>query len=307
MSTIFSFQTTRFRRLLQSHRFFSIGSGVSGKQYGVFVCGQPPENYVTKYGDYGDMTIEFLTSNKSNDGSVSNINNWKKYMCFNGEMPTIDELSQLNGIILTGSAADAHSTDVDWVNDLRSLVNNIYQNKNGSLKHLQIVGLCFGHQIIANALTNGQTGRSKSGWQIGLQSIQLTQNFNRIFNTNYNIYNKDCDSDGDSDGISGGNMNGKIIKLHQDCVLQMPPNGTILGTSDNTAIEMYALTENNFNTLCMQGHPEFTSEYLKFIADYRRKSGAVSEQIVKDAIESVERDEADTQLWQQMIQNWLEK
>ena len=37
----------------------------------------------------------------------------------------------------------------------------------------------------------------------------------------------------------------------------------------------------------MQGHPEFSSQYLKFIAELRKQSGAISDEIYKQAVESV--------------------
>ena len=60
------------------------------------------------------------------------------------------------------------------------------------------------------------------------------------------------------------------------------------------------------NTLCTQGHPEFTVEYTKFIIEFRRQAGIIPDHTADEALKILETDEPDTLLWQQLIQHWLQ-
>ena len=284
-------------------------------RYAVLTCGQPPEGYVEQFvGDLGDMTIKFITKNSDSDISsnacdvqmsatgVSDAKNWKKYLCYKNDIPTLSEILQYKGIVITGSKEDAHATDIEWINELRELISQIYSNNNNNVldrnyngRSFNVIGICFGHQLIATALKNGASGRAAVGWEIGLKTIHFNDRFKHVFK-----------------GFDVETL--KVLMLHRDCVLKLPENGVLLASSDNTEVEMYTLENEikgsdamglNINTFCMQGHPEFCVQFVKFIIDLHKET--MPPKTAADALRSMENNAADTLMWQKMFQYWLQK
>src|SRR5690242_3896615 len=62
-------------------------------------------------------------------------------------------------ILITGSAAGVYD-ECDWIAPLEQFVRAAYTSK------IPMVGICFGHQLIAQAL-GGLVRKSEKGWGIG--------------------------------------------------------------------------------------------------------------------------------------------
>lgn len=56
----------------------------------------------------------------------------------------------------------------------------------------------------------------------------------------------------------------RIIKCHQDEVLELPENAKLLAYSNMYEVEMYSIED---NLLCIQGHPEYNRDILFDIID----------------------------------------
>lgn len=56
----------------------------------------------------------------------------------------------------------------------------------------------------------------------------------------------------------------RIIKCHQDEVLELPESAKLLACSSMYEVEMYSIEE---NFLCIQGHPEYNRDILIDILD----------------------------------------
>jgi len=72
-----------------------------------------------------------------------------------------------DGIIITGSASSV-CDDIDWINALIAYTANIITTK----PHVKITGICFGHQIVARAMS-GQCVHNDS-WEVGMTRIGMT-------------------------------------------------------------------------------------------------------------------------------------
>merc|ERR1712173_210119 len=108
-------------------------------------------------------------------------------------------------------------------------------------KIIKMIGICFGHQIIAHAL-DGKSGKNdKTIWEMGIKKVSITPEFHRKFK-------------GYADMKS---LN--ILEVHRDAVLRLPSDAQLLAYSDKTGVEMYCVGD---MILCMQGHPEFDKEYV---------------------------------------------
>lgn len=71
-----------------------------------------------------------------------------------------------------------HDADEDdpWVPNLVDFIQRAYQAKR------PIMGLCYGHQIIARAL-GGKVSRNPKGWEITVKKIDLNPAGSKLFGT----------------------------------------------------------------------------------------------------------------------------
>lgn len=107
-----------------------------------------------------------------------------------------------------------------------------------------IVGICFGHQLIAHAL-GGRTARADVGWGIGARR-----------------YESVAASPWQPPGAPTS-----LLACHQDQVVEPPPDAEVWSTSDYCPIAGMTIGERVWS---MQGHPEFTAPVCDVIYESRR-------------------------------------
>src|SRR5436190_11004589 len=66
----------------------------------------------------------------------------------------------LDATLIMGSAAGVYDTQYEWMDPLRDYIRRAYAAKT------PMVGICFGHQIMADAL-GGDVRKSERGWGLG--------------------------------------------------------------------------------------------------------------------------------------------
>ena len=71
-----------------------------------------------------------------------------------GELP--EDLSAVDGYIITGSKSSAYD-DKPWIRALEDFIRHAH------LVKVKLVGICFGHQLVARAL-GGLVDKSAKGW-----------------------------------------------------------------------------------------------------------------------------------------------
>eukprot|EP01084_Bolivina_argentea_P072497 131636_1 len=281
------------------HRHNQRWTSTTSKQYGVLVTGGPPE-HIQQFGDYGDMMINMLSDKTQKNES------WTKYYCFDDEFPSDDELQNLSGVVITGSRFDAQGHD-PWICKLRDLIRRVHDKGirsretklndvnginringiNGGESHTcRILGICFGHEIVSNAL-DGESGPTESGWQLGVQHIALNDDFYKQFPS-----------------ITSPSL--PILKLHHDQVTKLPSNATVLASSWNVPFEMYNIGD---NVLCVQGHPEFDAKYLGQVVQYRNNDETIPDKNTIICMESIRMTDCYTYSgvtqWNSLLRSWL--
>ncbi|CAA6662394.1 unnamed protein product [Spirodela intermedia] len=186
-----------------------------------------------------------------------------------------------DGYVITGSAADAHATDVDWIN---CLCDALVLHRQGK----RLLGICFGHQILARAL-GGKTGRAEVGWEVGVKSLQV-----------------------DSEKVS--HLYGlafpstvRAIESHQDQVtsrLNSSPGAVQLASSERTKVEMFAVGD---HVLGMQCHPEFSEDVMIDLINSRISRKIISDGVAKEALESFQTGQADQDLLIVLCKTFLKR
>ncbi|KAH8110957.1 class I glutamine amidotransferase-like protein [Phellopilus nigrolimitatus] len=164
-------------------------------------------------------------------------------------------------------AASAYG-DVPWIDKLTAWVAETAKTR----PEIKLIGICFGHQIIARAL-GGECVPNGGKWEIGTTEIDLTDVGKEVFKT--------------------GKPSIAIQQMHRDHVPAVPPSFHSLGSTPISPVHGLVLPyvsgppskisdPANIHILTVQGHPEFTSDIVNAIIDVREKSGAMSAEVVQD-------------------------
>lgn len=163
---------------------------------------------------------------------------------------------QLQGILITGSAAGVHD-DLPWLEPLRGFIRRAYAVRTPML------GVCFGHQVMADAL-GGAVRRSEKGWGLGRHSYRITRR---------------------PELLAGAAAELAIACSHQDQVVTRPSEADVFLASDFTPNA--GLLYRNGAAISLQPHPEFSDDYALALAELRR--GRVPGDVVDAAIASFSR------------------
>ncbi len=145
------------------------------------------------------------------------------YSIVEGEFPL--DLASVDGWIITGSRYSAYD-DEPWIHRLGELIRTVHGR-------VPLVGICFGHQMIARAL-GGRVGLAPQGRGIGVLPVHVSTTEPWMDPPLETVY---------------------LIASHQDQVLALPPDGRVLAGSDFCPVGIYAVGD---TTIGIQSHPEFT-------------------------------------------------
>jgi GMP synthase-like glutamine amidotransferase len=155
--------------------------------------------------------------------------------------------------LITGSNASAYD-DTPWVARLREFIRLLYAKK------MKIAGICFGHQIVAQAL-GGSVVRAAQGWGAGVRSSQVVDGKAAAY-------------------FPQGQM--KLLYNHHDQVVALPPGAVRFATSEFCHNEGFYISN---HVLTFQGHPEHTHEYNRYLLLYHAQDEPA--QVRESALQSL--------------------
>jgi GMP synthase-like glutamine amidotransferase len=155
----------------------------------------------------------------------------------NGQLPAEGAAHDL--YLITGSASGVYDGD-PWIDELKLFVRDISGRT-------PLIGICFGHQVMAEAY-GGRVTKSPKGWGAGLHSYEITRR-------------ADWMKTDDVPTLS-------IPVSHQDQIVELPDNATVLASSTFTPYAVLEYPERR--AISFQGHPEFSPEYATALIDLRR-------------------------------------
>jgi len=187
---------------------------------GILQTGLCPPDLVDKHGEYDEMFVRFLAGNDFN---------FVSYRIVENQFPA--SVTDADGWLITGSKHGAYE-DHGWIPPLEDFLRQTCD------KNIPIVGVCFGHQIFAQAL-GGKVEKFSGGWSVGKQSYSLAE--------------------------TGSNVD--LMAWHQDQVTILPPGATVVGSSPFC---QYAALAYGNTALTVQPHPEFGLEFVQDLFETRK-------------------------------------
>ena len=197
---------------------------------GILQCGQSPAQLKRDLGDYPDMFVRLLA------GRGFDFTTWHVEGM---EFP--QDIHDADGWLLTGSRHGAYE-DHAFIPPLEDFIRRVHD------AGVPMVGICFGHQIIAQAL-GGTVVKHPGGWAVGAQDYDF------------------------------GGQPVTLNAWHQDQVVALPPGAEVAGR--NAFCENAALIYGD-RAFTVQAHPEFRDDFIQGLMDTRAK-GVVPDDLLAGA------------------------
>ena len=194
---------------------------------GLLQCDHVGKHLYSIGGDYQTMFRTFLP----------NVDFQSYDVCHHHFPISIDECDVY---LMTGSKYSVYDP-LDWIDRLKSFIRTI------NTAHKPFVGICFGHQMMAEAL-GGSVQKSEVGWCVGAH--------------NFTIKKK-------QDWMSPYQASINLIMSCQDQVVSLPENSQIVAQSRDCPVGIFTIGQ---KMLGIQGHPEFPKEYSRALIEERINS-----------------------------------
>jgi GMP synthase-like glutamine amidotransferase len=194
---------------------------------GILETGGPPVELDDRFGDYATMVRDWLHPLDAE---------FVSYAVADGEFP--DDPAACDLWVITGSKFATYE-DHSWIAPLEDFIRRVRDARR------KMIGICFGHQIIAQAL-GGVVRKSDKGWALGAEDYHFSD-WPRALGEQPDTF--------------------AIQSYHQDQVEELPPGARHVAST--ATCENAALWYPGF-ALTVQGHPEFAPNYVGALLDLRR-------------------------------------
>lgn len=210
---------------------------------GILMCGHAPAEVQDHYGDYDTMFAGLLT------GYDLTFQAWDIEA-----MDFPDDPTQADGWLISGARHGAYEGH-DFIAPLEDFIRTANDKK------IPMVGVCFGHQIIAQAL-GGTVEKASVGWTIG----RYEYDFQDLGHLHLNAW-------------------------HQDQVITPPPGARTLASTPTCP---HAALQYDSHILTVQPHPEMTGPIIAEYVRLRRGTSTYPDTVMQRALEKTTKptDEA---------------
>jgi GMP synthase-like glutamine amidotransferase len=209
-------------------------------QIGILQTGDTPDELRERYPDYAGMFGALL---QAADPAFT-VRNWN----INGAMDIPASPGDADGWIITGSRHGVYE-DHPWIEPLKAFLREAHGAE------APMVGICFGHQILAEAL-GGKVVKSDKGWGCGVHS--------------YTVRDRKPWMEDAATTLS-------IQAMHQDQVVEVPPGAQVFMDSPFCPNAGIAYGD---TAISVQPHPEFDAAFERTVIENRR--GAIIPENVAD-------------------------
>lgn len=196
---------------------------------GILQTGHAPDAVRDGIGDFSVMFADLL------DGVGFSFRTWN---VVDGDFP--NGPGDAHGWLITGSKHGAYE-DHPWIPPLEDLIRAIHADQQ------PLVGICFGHQIIAQAL-GGRVEKFAGGWNVGRQTYDW------------------------------GGRQVALNAWHQDQVVTPPHGGETIASNAGCA---HAALRYGGHGLTIQPHPEFNGTVVQSLIETRGRGVVPAEQLAQ--------------------------
>ncbi|MEM7541579.1 MAG: GMP synthase [Pseudomonadota bacterium] len=167
---------------------------------------------------------------------------WHVFDVTNGELPL--NPAHFDAYLISGSRCSVYDPE-PWIASLEVFVRSIVEARK------RAVGLCFGHQLIAQAL-GGKVKKAASGWGIGVLEYQTLSESALLPDAGSFV----------------------VPACHQDQVVSLPDNSERVARADYC--ENFVIHYSP-DVIGIQGHPEFEPEFIGGLLRWREFPAAAAE------------------------------
>lgn len=209
---------------------------------GILQCGHFPSADGFPEHTYGDLYQRLLKGQGFD---------FRVFSVVDMEFP--EDINAADGWLISGSKYGAYE-DIPFIPRLEDFIRDCYA------AHVTIVGVCFGHQIIAQAL-GGTVEKFSGGWSLGRQTY-------------------------DFEGAAVA-----LNAWHQDQVTTPPDDAQTVATSE---LCQHAALAYRGKAFSVQAHPEFDRDEVALLMQVRR--AAVPPEMVEDIRAGLDQPVANTQM-----------
>lgn len=217
---------------------------------GILVTGPLSDEQKARHGTLPDMFVDLLSPL---DPDLTH----EAYAVHEGEFPA--DRHCCDGWIVTGSVHSAYE-QLPWMLKLEAFIRDCIESGPA------IVGICFGHQIMATAMGGVVRKQAQGLWGAAVQTYRLALD------------------EEDRPGWMQGTGEGISLQAsHQDQVTGLPPGAKLLGGNDFCPFGILGYGEHG---LSMQLHPELRADFIESLLR-ARKGQTMSTGQVDEALQRV--------------------
>ncbi len=229
---------------------------------GILETDRVPDDLIDDFGSYADM-VEAWLRQECREFSFSHYDVVQQIYPQN--------ISECDAYLITGSKASAYD-QTPWLFTLSQFIRELY-----ICSTKKLIGICFGHQLIAQSL-GGVVSKSPKGWGVGLAQTE--------------VYKTEL-------WMMPIAKSFKLPVIHQDQVIKLPKNGTAIAGNPFCP---YSIIKYGDSVLTFQGHPEHQKTYTRALM--LRRKDVIDEKVLCIGLRSLDND-SDAQLVAKWVVNFL--